>query len=107
MIEIKQRNYDNNSILESIFKLTEKGTDIKTEILAGATTFIATAYILAVIPSMLCEAGMEKNSTVAAVVLITAFATIFMGMFANLPVVVAPGLGLSAFLHIQFVEQCS
>ncbi|WP_252242760.1 NCS2 family permease [Clostridium sp. ZS2] len=97
MIEIKQRYCNNNCILEKIFKLTEKGTDVKTEILAGATTFIATAYILAVIPSMLCTTGMPQTSTVAAVVLTTAFATIFMGMFANLPVVVAPGLGLSAF----------
>ena len=85
------------SSLDKFFKLSEHGTTIKTEIIAGITTFIASVYILAVVPSMLGDAGMPRDSAIAAVILSTTFATILMGLYANFPVVVAPGLGLSAF----------
>lgn len=83
--------------LDNFFKLSEYGTNVKTEIIAGLTTFIASVYILAVVPNMLADAGVPKGSALAAVIIGTAFATILMGLYANFPVVVAPGLGLSAF----------
>ncbi|MFR6482194.1 MAG: solute carrier family 23 protein [Veillonella sp.] len=70
---------------------------MRTEIFAGITMFIASVYILAVIPNLLVASGMPHESTVAAVILTTAFTTILIGLVANVPVIVAPGLGLSAF----------
>ena len=70
---------------------------VKTEFFAGITMFIASVYILAVIPNLLSVSGMPHASAVAAVVLTTAFATMLIGLVANVPVIVAPGLGLSAF----------
>lgn len=88
---------EKKGFLDSYFKLTEKGTTVRTEILAGATTFVTMAYILFVVPNFLTAAGMPAQSAMAATVLATAFATLLMGLFANFPIAVAPGLGLSAF----------
>lgn len=98
----------NNSLkkkgkLDSFFKLTEYETNVKTEVIAGLTTFVASVYILAVVPNMLADAGVPKTSAVAAVIIGTALATILMGLYANFPVVVAPGLGLSAFFAYTVV----
>ena len=83
--------------LDKFFKLSQHGTNVRTEIFAGITMFIASVYILAVIPNLLVASGMPHESTVAAVILTTAFTTILIGLVANVPVIVAPGLGLSAF----------
>lgn len=88
---------EKKGVLDNYFKLTEKGTTVKTEILAGATTFVTMAYILFVVPNFLTAAGMPPHSALAATVLSTAFATLLMGFLANFPIAVAPGLGLSAF----------
>ena len=79
-------------MLDKFFKLSEKGTTVKTEILAGVTTFLAMAYILAVNPAMLGETGMS----VQGVFLATAVATIIMGLVANYPVALSAGMGVNA-----------
>ncbi|WP_251423082.1 NCS2 family permease [Veillonella agrestimuris] len=83
--------------LDRFFNLSVKGTNVRTEVFAGLTMFIASVYILAVVPNLLAVSGMPLESTVAAVILTTAFSTILIGLVGNVPVVVAPGLGLSAF----------
>lgn len=84
-------------MLEKIFKLKEKGTTVKTEIIAGITTFLAMAYILAVNPGMLGQAGMDVHSVFMATALSSAIACIIMGLIANYPVALAPGMGVNAF----------
>ena len=91
------RTNEAKGFLDRFFKLTQHGTSVKTEFFAGITMFIASVYILAVIPNLLSVSGMPHASAVAAVVLTTAFATMLIGLVANVPVIVAPGLGLSAF----------
>ncbi|MDL2267042.1 NCS2 family permease [Desulfovibrio sp. OttesenSCG-928-G15] len=83
--------------LNSYFKLEEKGTTVKTEFIGGLTTFMAMAYIIFVVPSMLADAGMPKDAAVTANIVITAVITLGMGLWANFPVAVAPGMGITAF----------
>lgn len=83
--------------LNSYFKLKEKGTTVRTEILAGITTFMTMAYILAVNPSILSATGMDASSVFAATAISSAIATAIMALYANLPVGLAPGMGLNAF----------
>lgn len=84
-------------LLERLFHLSEHGTTVKTECLAGLTTFMAMCYILFVVPGMLADAGMPVAETAPAVVWVTVLATLVMGLWAGFPVAVAPGLGISAF----------
>ena len=86
-----------NSPLEKLFKLNEKGTTVKTELIAGLTTFVAVGYIIFVNPSILADAGIPKEAAIAATIWSTVFATTLMGVWANYPVAVAPGMGLNAF----------
>src|SRR5215471_9679042 len=83
--------------LERIFHLRENRTDVRTEVLAGATTFVTLAYILFVNPNILKDAGMPVEATFAATCVASAFATFLMGFYANYPIAVAPGMGLNAF----------
>ncbi|HHT96762.1 MAG TPA: NCS2 family permease [Clostridiales bacterium] len=83
--------------MEKFFKLKENGTNVRTEVLAGITTFLAMAYILAVNPSMLAISGMDKGAVFTATALAAAFATLLMGLFANYPVALASGMGLNAY----------
>lgn len=83
--------------LEKLFKLKEHNTDVKTEVLAGITTFLAMAYILAVNPTMLADAGMDSGAVFTATAVSAAFATLLMGFLANYPVVLASGMGLNAY----------
>ena len=78
--------------------LKKAGTDLKTEIMAGITTFLAMAYILAVNPGILSASGMDAGSVFTATALSSAIATLVMGLVANLPFALAPGMGLNAFL---------
>jgi len=84
-------------MLEKLFKLSEKGTNARTEILAGITTFLTMAYILAVNPDILSAAGMDKSAVFTATALSAAAATLVMALVANLPFALAPGMGLNAF----------
>lgn len=79
------------------FKLKEHGTDARTEVIAGITTFLSMAYILAVNPSMLAAAGMDQGAVFTATAVSAAMATLIMGVFANYPVALASGMGLNAY----------
>lgn len=83
--------------MEKLFKLKEHGTDVKTEILAGITTFLAMAYILAVNPNYLSATGMPAASVFTATAVSAAIATLCMAFIANYPVALASGMGLNAF----------
>ena len=84
-------------MLEKQFRLKENNTTVKTEIAAGITTFMTMAYILAVNPSILSVTGMDKNAVLVATALAAFIGTMFMALFANLPFVLAPGMGLNAY----------
>ncbi len=90
-------------MLEKIFKLKENNTDVKTEIIAGITTFMTMAYILAVNPSILGETGMDTGAVFTATAVSACFATILMALFANYPFVLAPGMGLNAYFAYTVV----
>lgn len=83
--------------MEKIFKLKEHGTDVKTEIVAGCTTFLSMVYILAVNPGMLAAAGMDSAAVFTATAVSAAIATLFMAFFANYPIALASGMGLNAY----------
>lgn len=90
-------------MLEKLFKLSENGTDVKTEILAGVTTFMTMAYILAVNPSILAAAGMDQGGVFTATALASLLGTLFMALFANYPFALAPGMGLNAYFAYTVV----
>lgn len=92
-------------MLEKIFKLGEKKTDLKTEIVAGITTFLAMAYILAVNPAILGDAGMDAHSVFMATAISAGFASIVMGVLANYPVALAPGMGVNALFTYTVVME--
>ena len=85
------------SLLERLFSIKEKGSTTKTEIIAGITTFFTMVYIVFVNPSVLGDAGMDKQVVFVTTCLIAALGTIAMGLFSNLPIALAPAMGLNAF----------
>lgn len=90
-------------MLEKLFKLKENNTTIKTEIAAGITTFMTMAYILAVNPSILSEAGMNANAVLIATCLASFIGTMLMALLANLPFALSAGMGLNAYLTYTVV----
>ena len=84
-------------MLEKFFKLKENGTDVKTEVIGGVTTFMAMAYILAVNPSILSASGMDPQAILIATALASFIGTLCMALMANYPFALAPGLGLNAY----------
>lgn len=84
-------------MLEKIFDLKANGTSVRQELRAGLTSFMAMCYLIFVVPSMLADAGMPRESAVAAVIWVTIAITLLMGLWARFPVGVAPGLGITAF----------
>jgi AGZA family xanthine/uracil permease-like MFS transporter len=90
-------------MLEKIFQLKQKQTTIKTEVLAGLTTFSTMAYILAVNPLILSKTGMDFNAVIVATALTAIIGTLMMALWAKLPVAVAPGMGLNAFFAYTIV----
>lgn len=89
--------------LEKLFHLKENKTTFKTELLAGVTTFMTMAYILAVNPSILGDAGMDKGAVFTATALAAMIATFLMALLANYPFVLAPGMGLNAYFAYSVV----
>ena len=89
--------------MEKFFKLKENNTTISTEIMAGFTTFFAMAYILIVNPQILSESGMPHGAVFLATIIASAVGTLFMGLFANVPYALAPGMGLNAFFTYTVV----
>ncbi|MGL5150462.1 MAG: NCS2 family permease [Clostridium sp.] len=89
--------------MEKFFKLKENKTSVKTEILAGITTYLTMAYILFVNPIILSQAGMDKGAVFIATILAAAIGTLIMGLVANVPFAQAPGMGLNAFFTFTVV----
>lgn len=85
------------NFLDRFFKITDKGSNVHTEIVAGITTFVALSYIIFVNPNILADAGVPKEAAIASTIWIAALASLMMGVFANYPVALAPGMGLNAF----------
>ena len=90
-------------MLERVFKLREHGTTARTEVIAGLTTFLTMVYIVFVNPQILGVAGMDTSAVFVTTCLIAAFGSILMGLFANLPVALAPAMGLNAFFAFVVV----
>lgn len=91
-------------MLESFFKLAEHGTTVRREILAGCTTFLTMAYISFVNPAILADAGMDFGAVFVATCLAAAIGTLIMGLYANYPIALAPGMGLNAFFTYAVVQ---
>ena len=98
-------NKSNQGFLEKVFHLSENHTDVKTEVIAGITTFMTMAYILAVNPNILSAAGMDRGAVFTATALASLVATLLMAAFANYPFVLAPGMGLNAYFAYTVVLQ--
>ena len=91
-------------MLATYFKLDENKTDVRTEVLAGITTFLTMAYIIFVNPLILGDAGMDKGAVFVATCLAAALATAMMGLYANYPIALAPGMGLNAYFAYGVVN---
>ena len=85
------------NVLENIFKLSENNSNVKTEVLAGITTFMTIAYILVVNPTILGQAGMDKGAVFTATAIASAIGCLIMGLLANYPIILAPSMGINAF----------
>jgi AGZA family xanthine/uracil permease-like MFS transporter len=94
-----------STMLERMFRLSERGTDVKTEVIAGLTTFMTMAYIIFVNPAILSKTGMDFGAVMMATVIAAGFSTILMGLFANYPFALAPGMGLNAYFTFTVVQQ--
>ena len=90
-------------MLEKLFKLTEHGTNVRRELIAGLTTFLTMAYIIFVNPTMLADTGMDHGAVFVATCVAAAIGCFIMGMYANYPIALAPGMGLNAFFTYTVV----
>lgn len=86
--------------LERRFAIAERGSSVRTEVLAGITTFLAAAYLMVVIPSLLATGGMDRGAATTAVMLVFVLFSVLMGFYANLPFVVGPGIGGSVIVGV-------
>lgn len=93
------------TLLDNFFKLSEHHTTAKTELIAGITTFFTMVYIVFVNPSILGVTGMDTQVVFVTTCLIAAFGTIAMGLFSNLPIALAPAMGLNAFFAFVVVSK--
>lgn len=85
------------------FELEKNDSDVRTEILAGITTFLSMMYIIVVNPAILSETGMSFSAVLTATVIVSAFSSIMMGLYAKNPIALAPGMGLNAFFAFSVV----
>ncbi|MCG8533412.1 MAG: NCS2 family permease, partial [Desulfovibrionales bacterium] len=90
-------------MLEKFFKLKEHGTDVRTELIAGLTTFMTMAYVLAVNPDIMSATGMDKSALFTATALSAFVGTMVMALVGRLPFALAPGMGLNAFFAFTVV----
>jgi len=93
------------SVVERLFALQEHGTNVRTEVLAGVTTFLTMAYIVFINPMILADAGMPKGAVFVATCLIAAIGSMIMALAANYPIALAPGMGLNAYFAYVVVLQ--
>ena len=94
---------DPGGMLDRFFKLGENRTTVRTELLAGLTTFVAMSYVIFVNPNIIAEAGVPKEAAIAATIWSAVICTLLMGLWANFPVAAAPGMGLNAFFTYTVV----
>ena len=85
------------------FKLKENKTTVRREVLAGITTFVSMAYIFFLNPQILGQAGIPSQAVFLAAILVAVFGTLFMGLFANVPFALAPGIGMQAYFTYTIV----
>ena len=90
--------------MNKFFNIKERGSSVGTELIAGVTIFLSMAYILAVNPDLLGMAGLDKGSVFTATAVSAAVASFLMGVLANLPIALAPGMGLNAFFTFAVVK---
>ena len=90
-------------MFDHYFELSENGTNVRTEVVAGATTFLAMAYIIFVNPDILAASGMDRSAVFVATCLAAAIGSLVMGLYANYPIAVAPGMGLNAYFAFTVV----
>lgn len=93
----------NTGILENYFKISERGSSLKQEVIGGVTTFLAMSYIIFVNPAILGDAGMDRGALITVTCLASALATLLSGVWANAPFALAPGMGLNAFFTYTLV----
>ena len=91
-------------MLEKLFKLQQAGTTIRTDIIAGISTFLAMSYIIIINPDLLSMTGMDKGAVFTATCIAAAIGSLIMGLYANYPVALAPGMGLNAFFTFGVVK---
>lgn len=94
---------ENQGFLDKYFKLSERGSTVRNEVIGGITTFLAMAYIIFVNPSILSLTGMDKGALITVTCLATALGTFISGVWANAPFGLAPGMGLNAFFTFTLV----
>lgn len=94
---------ENTGMLERLYKISERGSTVKQEVIGGLTTFLAMSYIIFVNPSILGMTGMDKGALITVTCLTSALATIISGVWANAPFALAPGMGLNAFFTFTLV----
>lgn len=90
-------------MIKKYFQFEKYNTDLRTEVIAGLTTFLASMYIIVVNPSILSQAGMPFNGVLTATILVSAFSSIMMGIYAKNPILIAPGMGINAFFAYSVV----
>ncbi|MFB0489939.1 AGZA family xanthine/uracil permease-like MFS transporter [Methylobacterium sp. OAE515] len=93
-----------SGFLERTFRLAEHGTSVRTELLAGLTTFLTMAYIVFINPSILADAGMPRGAVFVATCLVAALGSMIMALYANYPIALAPGMGLNAYFTYVVVQ---
>ena len=95
--------FKKDGLLDNFFEISKNNTSVRTEMVAGITTFMTMAYILIVNPSILSAAGMDQGAVFTATALSALVATLIMGLYAKLPFAQAPGMGLNAFFAFTVV----
>ncbi|MFZ3578983.1 NCS2 family permease [Virgibacillus sp. DJP39] len=103
IIKKKSNKPDYHRFVDRFFKLTERGTNVKTELIAGLTSFLAMSYIIIVNPMILADAGIPHEAAFAATIYASVFCTLLFALWVNYPVAIAPGMGLNAFFTYTVV----
>src|SRR3954449_3265250 len=91
-------------MIDRLFHLAENATNVRTELVAGATTYLTMAYIVFVNPAILSEAGMDRGAVFVATCLASALATLLMALLSNYPLALAPGMGMNAYFTFGVVK---
>src|SRR5215470_6609911 len=103
LLDSRGRTSGPRGVLDRYFGLRAQGTDVKREFVAGLTTFLTMVYIVFVNPTILAAAGMDKGAVFVATCIAAAVSSLVMGLYANYPIALAPGMGLNAFFAFTVV----